>query len=322
MRIQVIQGDILELDADVLVLKHAQATYGVDERVVARLETIGDVRNLLPAPDGFRVFEAHGHLAARAAMFVGVVELQFFDYDAIRAFARRALTSLADSKPRAAHVAFTLHGAGYGLDESEAFRAELAGLVDAIKSGDYPAALAQITIIERNGGRARRLQVLLEKLLPDGQLSTAMPEQQHAKEFESLRTAGVDSQSKPHVFVAMPFAPEFDDHFHYGIQRAVNTAGFLCERADLAAFTGDIIAWVRERIDSARLLVADLSSANANVYLEVGYAWGRGIPTVLLVQDTGDLRFDVKGQRCLIYKSIRQLEELLARELAQLRLAP
>jgi hypothetical protein len=121
------------------------------------------------------------------------------------------------------------------------------------------------------------------------------------------------------VFVAMPFAPEFDDYFHYGIQQAVNTAGFLCERADLATFTGDVIVWVKERIDSARLLVADLSTANPNVYLEVGYAWGKGIPTVLLARDRADLKFDVKGQRCLLYTSIRRLEELLTRELGGLK---
>lgn len=117
----------------------------------------------------------------------------------------------------------------------------------------------------------------------------------------------------------MHFAPEFDDAFHYGIYQPVNAAGCLCERADLATFTGDVIAWVKERIDSARLLVADLSTANPNVYLEVGYAWGRGVPAVLVARDTAELRFDVKGQRCLVYNnSIRQLEESLAKELKSL----
>jgi hypothetical protein len=104
-----------------------------------------------------------------------------------------------------------------------------------------------------------------------------------------------------------------------GIQQAVDSAGYLCERGDLATFTGDVIAWVKERIDTASLLVADLSTANPNVYLEVGYAWGKGIPTVLLAAEAADFRFDVKGQRCLLYKSIRTLEELLTRELRNLR---
>jgi hypothetical protein len=120
------------------------------------------------------------------------------------------------------------------------------------------------------------------------------------------------------VFVAMPFAREFGDRFHYGIERVVEDAGYLCERADLAAFTGDVMAWVRDRIDRATLVVADLTSANANVYLEVGYAWGKGIPTVLVVQDPKELKFDVQGQRCLAYEGIQHLEELLRGELSRL----
>jgi len=117
----------------------------------------------------------------------------------------------------------------------------------------------------------------------------------------------------------MPFAEEMDDVFHYGIQGAVNAAGFLCERADLSSFTGDIMAWVRDRITKASIVIADLSGANPNVYLEVGYAWGCGRPTVLLVRDSSELKFDTRGQRCLVYKRIKDLEESLGRELASLR---
>ena len=54
--------------------------------------------------------------------------------------------------------------------------------------------------------------------------------------------------------------------------RLFQAAGYLCERAYMSSFTGDVLSWVKERIDSAVLLVADLSGANPNVYLEVGYA--------------------------------------------------
>jgi hypothetical protein len=131
----------------------------------------------------------------------------------------------------------------------------------------------------------------------------------------AFRTAGYASSAKPHVFVAMPFAQEMDDIFHYGIQGAVNSAGLLCERADLSAFTGDVMDWVKQRISSAKLVVADLSSANPNVYLEVGYAWGCGVPTVLLAKDRNDIKFDVRGQKYLLYGSIKNLEELLRKEL-------
>jgi hypothetical protein len=266
MDIRVLQGDALEIAADVLVLKYAQALYGVDNLVVHRLEATGPaVRGTLPKPDEFRLINTGGYLAAKSVLFVGVVSLGAFEYETIREFSKRALIWLAGAKPAPAHIAFTLHGVGFGLDESEAFRAELAGILDAVETGDCPSGIL-VTIIERDTGRARRLQTLLDAILPRHTAKPTIAERAIATaQTEQLQSAGALSRTKPHIFVAMPFAPEFDDHFHYGIQQAVNAAGYLCERADLATFTGDVITWVKERIDSARLLVADLSTASPNV---------------------------------------------------------
>jgi hypothetical protein len=194
---------------------------------------------------------------------------------------------------------------------------------DAVISGDFPPALTRISVVERNPGRAARLQQLLEHLIVGGWISVDTKEAVRAirkSMGESLRSAGYSSASKPYVFVAMPFADSMDDVFHYGIQNAVNGAGYLCERADQSSFTGDVLDWVKRRIASASLIVADLSTANPNVYLEVGYAWGCGKTTILTVRQTEDLKFDVRGQRCLIHKSIKSLEEMLRKEL--LSLAP
>ncbi|MEJ2680186.1 MAG: hypothetical protein P8144_01560 [Gammaproteobacteria bacterium] len=161
----------------------------------------------------------------------------------------------------------------------------------------------------------------MKQLFPTGELPIDGYDSISALPIETqdiLRTVGYISAGKPHVFVAMPFLAEMDDIYHYGIQGAVNTAGLLCERADLSVFTGDVMGWVKARIASAKLVIADLSSANPNVYLEVGYAWGCRVPTVLLVKETNDLKFDVKGQRYIAYKSIKQLEESLSVELAEL----
>ena len=77
--------------------------------------------------------------------------------------------------------------------------------------------------------------------------------------------------------------------------------------------------WVRNRIKSAEIVIADLTESNPNVYLEVGFAWGVGIPTILLMNSESDLKFDVRGQRCLIYKRIKDLEKLLQNELDGLK---
>lgn len=176
MDIRVLQGDVLEIAADVLVLKYAQAPYGVDNIVVDRLEAAGiAVRNTLPKPDGYKLIDTRGQLTAKCVLFVGVVGLRDFGYEAIREFSKRALSSLVIGKPSASHVALTLHGAGYGLDELEAFRAELAGILDAVEIGDSPPEIKLVTIIERNPSRARRLQTFLRRSLqtrPPSQLST------------------------------------------------------------------------------------------------------------------------------------------------------
>jgi hypothetical protein len=324
IRIGVTCGDVLGFTADVLALKHAGGRlYGADRGVVAALDVGGiDLRDSLPGPGDSRLVETQGVLKARRVLFLGTPALHAFDYAEIREFGRGVLAALALQAPGTRHVALTLHGIGYGLDESEVFRAEIAGLLDAIAASEYPAMLERITIVEISEGRAARLSALLAMLDTGpvrGDLSRFHEEAPQGDPREALRDVGEGSQQKAHIFVAMPFAPEFDDVFHYGIQGAVNAAGFLCERADLAAFTGDVIARVKERIASAALLVADLSSANPNVYLEVGYAWGREVPSVLVANHAEHLKFDVQGQHCLIYNSIRHLEESLTRELKALK---
>jgi hypothetical protein len=318
--IKVESGDVLAVPADVLVLKYAQALYGVDAAVVRALRTAGG-RVSLPKPQSFRLVGSVPAIAATRLLFVGVPPLRDFGYRAIRDFARDALSILAREMPQARHVTLTVHGPGYGLDEVEAFEAEVAGLVDAVRGGDFPRALERITIIECVKRRARRLEEALGDLLPDGAVTQAgvSSRPERIATDEKLRSAGYASDTKAHVFVAMPFKDEMDDVYHYGIQSAVHAAGLLCERADLSSFTGDVLEWVKLRVRSALLVVADLTDANPNVYLEVGFAWGAGVPTVLVVRDADHLKFDVRGQRCLVYRKIKELEDSLTAELRSLK---
>lgn len=146
------------------------------------------------------------------------------------------------------------------LDEQEAFDSLVAGLFDAIASGDIPDALKTISLVETNPGRAERLVAYLSELFPGDAASTeaSRGSQGSSHSKERLRAAGYASEAKEHVFVAMPFAEEMSDLYHYGIRGAVHAAGYLCERADLSAFTGQIVQRVRDRISNAALVIADL----------------------------------------------------------------
>ena len=321
-RFELINGDVLKTSADVLALKYAQTYYGADRAASSRLVQAGEDPAVLTPDEGdFRLVSSRGVVAADRVLFMGVPELTDFDYREIRIFARRVLSALAAEAPDTKRLAVTLHGPGFGLDETEAFEAEVAGFLDGIRSGDAPPELERITIVERNLGRAERLEKVLAEILPHEKSSTdaRIVRIEDARE-ERLRSAGYGSGAKKHVFVAMPFRDEMDDVYHYGIHGAVRDTGWICERADLSAFTGDVLQWVRTRIKSAALVVAELSETNPNVYLEVGFAWGCGVPTVLVAREDSQLPFDARGQRCLFYKRIKDLEEALRDELQALKL--
>jgi len=322
IKINVVQGDAFTIEADVLGMKYAQQAHGLDRDVIRELSLKDiDTESKLPKLWGFYFTKSLEVVSASHVIFIGTPTLREFGYKEIREFGRKLVASLASSKPDAKKLVLTIHGPGYGLDEIEAFESQLAGIVDSISSDDYPEELVEIVFVERSLGRAKRLSIFLQSLFPENVIPTPKTggiKSLKAESTESLRSAGYESESKKKIFVAMPFAQEFDDIFHYGIQGAVNSAGYLCERADLESFTGDVMEWVKKRIESAELVIADLSSANPNVYLEVGYAWGKGKNTVLIIDDTKQLKFDTRGQRCIPYKRIKDLEESLTTELKNL----
>ena len=240
-----------------------------------------------------------------------MVGLFNFGYFEIRAFTSKALTILSEELPDARHVAMTIHGVAYGLDERESFLSLLGGIVDAETKG---VSVKQVSIVERNQGRANRLKTVLRETWHQDRTRGA------AKKATKQRiTAGTDSVRKPHIFVAMPFAKELEDVYVFGIQGPVNAAGYLCERVDMTTFTGDILDRIKSRIETSTLVIADLTGANANVYLEVGYAWGKQRPTLLLAKKGDDLKFDVRSQRCIVYENIVELSKKLQADLDALK---
>lgn len=320
--IRVVEGDLLTTQVDLVCFKHAQSFYGADAAAVHRLRFTGLAEaEFAVLPGEARVVATSGALTAPRAAFLGTVRLGDLRYHELRLLAGRMLA--LGEREGARTLATTVHGVQSGLDEAEAVLALVGGFVDGFQRGSGDT-VGEVVIVESKPGRAKRMHAALANGLAGTDGVTVRPDGFRVERRAGFRaaaplaSAGAASLAKPHAFVAMPFAPELDDAFHYGIAGPVTRAGLLCERVDQAVFTGLIIERIRERIDSARVVIADLSLANPNVYLEVGYAWGRARPTILLVRDVKELRFDVQGTRCLVYANIRQLEDLLTRELAAL----
>lgn len=324
-------GDVLTFEADVLAVKYAQAFFGADREVMNALAengvTLRTQMPKLPAPGDHALIEPMGAIQARRILLLGVPPLGQFNYPQIEQFAADVLRILASEAPTTRHIALTLHGPGYGLDEIEALDAELRGIIGSAQKGDIPRNLQQISIVERDRQRVDRLQAAL------GEASRrwTLPQTTPNIETQTLSISGLshaqsrlvsessrEADNKPRVFVAMPFSRDWEDTYYYGIQKPVRDLGFVCERVDQESFTGDILDQVKDRIEKADIVIAELTGANPNVYLEVGFAWGKRRPTLLLVKDPKELRFDVQGQRCLAYGQIKELEKRLLDELPKL----
>lgn len=162
-------GDALEIAVDVLALKSGTELYGVTNTVVDRLEEHGVVTHAnITASHKPVLVNTDGHLGARQVLFQPTPPLSRFEYAEIREFGSNVLRSLSMLNTRVQTLALTLHGIGYGLDEVESFRAEVAGIVDAVEADLCPPDLKQVVIIDRSGARVERLHDVLTRALPGG----------------------------------------------------------------------------------------------------------------------------------------------------------
>lgn len=324
-------GDVKTFSADVLALKYAQQFYGADRTVAEALVGYGIAKDDLRATIEKPVYiDTRGAIQAKHVLFVGVKPLKNLRYTEIQALAREVLNVLSTEAPLTRHVAMTLHGSGFGLDEERAFKSQLYGYLEALEGRTIPQTLERISIISNDQRKVADLRQLLEQrndsffevdVCGNG-VYRIRPRESGAELRASqvkLSQAGKEADQHKHVFVAMPFSNEMEDLYHYGIRQAVVANDFLCARIDHEIFSGSIFDQIKKKIDDAEVVIADLSGANANVYLELGYALGKGIPTIQLVRDVKELKFDVQAERCLVYDSIRTLEAKLTEELRVLK---
>jgi hypothetical protein len=125
------------------------------------------------------------------------------------------------------------------------------------------------------------------------------------------------------VFVAMCFRyaeePALVDYWH-AMRRAASRAGggFDLRRMDEIDGDYEVIERIYEEIDAADLVIADLTMSSANVYLELGYARGKGKHVIQTCREGTILEFDVRGHRTLTYPNAATLEEKLLNHFAAL----
>ena len=125
--ITVEEGDITTFVADAVVLKFARSFHGADLAVARTMSDAGvDITGIAPQPGATIQVEARG-LGAKRVVYVGTPRLGILNYKEVGEIVRLGLASMADSKD-IRHVAFTIHGPGIGLDETQSLLSMLQAL--------------------------------------------------------------------------------------------------------------------------------------------------------------------------------------------------
>lgn len=118
------------------------------------------------------------------------------------------------------------------------------------------------------------------------------------------------------IFVLTPFSDQ--ERGVYDVIKSVcSLAGFVVIRGDERRADGDILPQIIEGIISSRIVIANISSRNPNVFFELGIAMAMGKPTLLISDTLSDVPFDLQSRRILVFKTPEQLRDMLTAALLQ-----
>ena len=113
---------------------------------------------------------------------------------------------------------------------------------------------------------------------------------------------GIKIEQGDSCFVMMPFAPPLGGYYKEIYEPAISKAGLRPVRADDEIFaTGKIIDQIWSGITAAKVLVAELTGRNPNVFYELGLAHALQKPVVLVSSNQDDVPFDLQHIRVIYY---------------------
>src|SRR6516225_6485571 len=121
------------------------------------------------------------------------------------------------------------------------------------------------------------------------------------------------------ILVLMPFSealtPLYQDH----LKSVAQSLQMTIARADDFFTSGPIMIEIWSAIVKAKILIADCTGRNPNVFYEIGLAQALGKPVVLITQASDDVPFDLRQYRYIQYeftpRGMKAFEENLIKTL-------
>jgi len=199
-----------------------------------------------------------------------------------------------------------------GLEDAKALAITYCGFPpDEFLIASIPANLADLSTVER--GEAL-------KNLANEYIEFELREEEKARRRITINPIfkGREFLLEQNLcFVLMPFEQRFQPIYEDHIKKVVvEECKMKCMRADDIFSNREIIEDIWEYINKARIVIADVTGKNPNVYYELGIAHTVGKEVVILTQSMDDVPFDIRHLRVIEYtydpRGARKLEESLA----------
>ncbi len=147
----------------------------------------------------------------------------------------------------------------------------------------------------------------LEKLESDIERAKQDTTERYTALMETLERSDPiieDEESSAHqrsVFVVMPYTEEAKLRYEI-VKKTLHDQNFKVFRADeTMAPNVDIASHIRNCIESADIILVDISGRNASVMYELGYTHALQKPVVLLSTSADDIPFDVSNYRVIVF---------------------
>lgn len=102
-------------------------------------------------------------------------------------------------------------------------------------------------------------------------------------------------------FIIMPFGDWFDHYYKQIYKTAILNAGLVPKRADELFTSSAVINDIWELTKRAKIVLADLTEKNPNVFYELGLAHALAKPALLISESMDDVPFDLRHLRVITY---------------------
>lgn len=190
------------------------------------------------------------------------------------------------------------HYRGENLPDNKFFENTLSDTFDIPNEqidefiGVFKDSLNTAKLLEKSGEKLRVIDVSSNPTNISGNISP---------DIKKLGK-GINISANDTCFVMMPFSEPLGSYYNQIFEPAIAKAGLTAMRADNDIFgTGKIIDQIWNGINNAKVLIAELTQRNPNVYYELGIAHALRKPVVLICSNEEDVPFDLKHIRVIYY---------------------